>query len=243
MLPSGLANKYVRCYKHVSAYNKEIKVKQGYQTKKLKKDQKMRVFVNVLIVTLAVIGSAIAGEFIPPNGFPKYKIGAVDCPSNYETGSVCYILAEPFVYVGVYNGKKIAFQAEAGLLTDGASIPKATQGLTGKPHDKEFRRAAVIHDHYVLKENAVYDYFLVQRVFHDILIESGVTPEKANAMYLAVLVFAPKWSLFYSAKPDECEGIPDGVYCARSSEKNLTVLGTTLAKYKAMKWQKNSTLN
>jgi len=101
------------------------------------------------------------------------------------------------------------------LITDGASIPGWAQGFIGRPHDKAFIRAAVLHDHYVRKENAVLSYLATQQLFYWALLDSDVPKDKAMLMYAAVLVGAPKWSLYYRAKPEECD-TPMDVECVKN---------------------------
>lgn len=176
-------------------------------------------FLAVSLAISSVISQpaqGAGGHFLPEGGYPIYKPGTVKCREGMTADAICYELAEDFSYINTYAGRERGFQAKAGLITDGASIPKWAQRFIGKPHEKAFSRAAVIHDHYVLKENAVLDYFLTQRVFRDILIDSGVDKARANAMFLAVLAFAPKWSIFYSAEPEACVDLPSEIYCVRS---------------------------
>jgi hypothetical protein len=78
-------------------------------------------------------------------------------------------------------------------MTDGASIPGFAQSFIGQPFDPSYIKAAVIHDHYMYKENRVRGWWSVQRVFYDMLKDLGVTEAKAQIMYLGVLVGASKW--------------------------------------------------
>lgn len=174
------------------------------------------LLISSSIIFIAITG-VNAGEFVPRDGYPVFKPGPVECRAEMAPNAVCFELAEDFGYINIYRGERIGFQAAAGLITDGASIPGWAQDAIGDPHDQAFSRAATIHDHYVLRENAVYDYFLTQRVFFDILIDSGVDRGTANLMYAAVLVFAPKWTVFYDAPPDHCIGMGD-VFCVRNAE-------------------------
>lgn len=78
-------------------------------------------------------------------------------------------------------------------MTDGASIPSFGQPLIGEPFDPLFIKAAVIHDHYMYKENRVRGWWPVQRAFYDMLTDLGVPEAKAQIMYLGVLVGSAKW--------------------------------------------------
>src|SRR5260370_41675122 len=52
-------------------------------------------------------------------------------------------LEQPFGYIDPSGTR---WQAERGLVTDGASIPWALWSIVGGPFEGEYRRAAVIHD-------------------------------------------------------------------------------------------------
>lgn len=77
--------------------------------------------------------------------------------------------------------------------TDGASIPKWAQPIIGKPFDRSYLKAAILHDHYCYEENHVRSWQQVHRMFFDALIDSGVDPVKARTMYYGVLIGGPRW--------------------------------------------------
>jgi len=174
----------------------------------------MKEFLVVSFTLVLSMQAAVAESFfVPdPDGYPIFEDGFVECPPNYDKRSTCKILAADFGFFD--DARNRGFQAAAGLLTDGASIPFWAQGFIGKPHEKAFSRAATLHDYYVLDENAVYSYWVTQRMFYDVLILSGVEKKTAQNMYLAVLVGARKWSLFYTAEPEECVDM-EGLNCFR----------------------------
>lgn len=89
------------------------------------------------------------------------------------------------------DSKQLVWEAAAGLVTDGASIPGIFQPLVGKPFEQTFLRAAVIHDHYC--DKYVRTWRRTHAMFYEALLAGGVDQAKAKAMYLAVLVGGPKW--------------------------------------------------
>lgn len=85
----------------------------------------------------------------------------------------------------------LVWLADAGLITDGASIPKWAQLIIGKPFDESFIKAAVIHDHYC--DRHVRSWRKTHKAFYYALIDLGVSKVKANTMYGAVYSRGPKW--------------------------------------------------
>jgi Protein of unknown function (DUF1353) len=83
------------------------------------------------------------------------------------------------------------WEAAAGLVTDGASIPGIFQPFIGEPFHERFIRAAIVHDHYC--DRHVKPWRKTHRVFYDALVNQGVSVAKAKTMYYAVLVGGPKW--------------------------------------------------
>ena len=89
------------------------------------------------------------------------------------------------------DSAKVDWEAEAGLETDGASIPNFFQPFVGQPFEDSFIRAAVIHDHYC--DRHVRPWRQTHRVFYEGLIDQGVSKAKAKVMYFAVYLGGPKW--------------------------------------------------
>lgn len=83
----------------------------------------------------------------------------------------------------VINGMPHFVKIDSGYEWDGASIPKRFQWLIGKPKDKEFRFASMLHDDgYEERSNrAINDV-----IFLYVLLEMGVPSWKADLMYKAV---------------------------------------------------------
>ena len=104
-------------------------------------------------------------------------------------------------------------------LTDGASIPAWALPFIGKPFDRSFIRAAVVHDHYCYAENHVRSWRKTHRMFYNALIDSGVPLDKAKVMYFAVYLGGSRWTSLVPG--DQCGpdcindaltggGVPDG---------------------------------
>lgn len=124
------------------------------------------------------------------------------------------------------DSKKLIWQANAGLLTDGASIPGVFQPFVGKPFDQSFIKAAVIHDHYC--DRKVRSWRQTHRVFYEGLIAEGVPESKAKTMYFAVLLGGPKWLKLLPGK--DC-----GQSCINNYKSNTGLRGiySRVADYSA----------
>jgi Protein of unknown function (DUF1353)/Bacterial SH3 domain len=92
----------------------------------------------------------------------------------------------------------------AGTVTDGASIPSALWSLVGAPFSGKYRKAAVIHDHFVRTKYRSWSD--THNVFHEAMIDSGVSKSKAMLMWAAVYRFGPRWFKSESACWGTCAG-------------------------------------
>lgn len=107
---------------------------------------------------------------------------------------------------------KRVWRAEAGSVTDGASIPDWAQSVIGGRWDEAYLKAAVLHDYFCGAMTATWrDTHLM---FYEALIEQGVSEYKAKLMYYAVYLEGPKW--LDVLKVMDCEKKPDGT-CARET--------------------------
>jgi hypothetical protein len=130
------------------------------------------------IIVAAFSGASAHAEFIGELAFR---------PEGCNSSATCTIVSD-FKYI---DPNKIGWLTKAGDLTDGASIPQWAQPFIGKPFDKLFIKAAVIHDHYC--DRHVRPWRQTHRVFYDVLVESGLDIAKAKLMYFAVYLAGPKW--------------------------------------------------
>jgi Protein of unknown function (DUF1353) len=110
------------------------------------------------------------------------------------------------------------WEAGAGLETDGASIPPLFQPFVGKPFEKAFIKAAIIHDYYCGRH--VRPWRQTHRAFYEGLLDQGVPKAKASAMYYAVYLAGPKWANVIAG--DACA--PSHAVCRRGIDN--TSLGT-----------------
>lgn len=120
------------------------------------------------------------------------------------------------------------WRADAGDLTDGASIPDWAQAIIGGPWDESYLKAAVMHDHYCGRHE--YSWRETHLMFYNALIDLGVSEFKAKVMYYAVYVGGPRW---IDVLAEGCEGRP-AAECAK--DKTLRVVKTIMrpSKYDKM---------
>jgi hypothetical protein len=97
-------------------------------------------------------------------------------------------LLEPFAFTDP-SGKLWA--VPAGVVIDGASIPKAFWTLVGSPYVGNYRRASVVHDYFCdQKTDSWKD---VHRMFYYAMVAGGVVELEAKVLYAAVYAGGPRW--------------------------------------------------
>lgn len=134
-------------------------------------------------------------------------------PVGCEDQGLC-TLAENFGYLDRYG---VGWQADAGFQTDGASIPKWAQSFAGEPFEPTYIPAAVLHDWYSKSERPVRGWFQTQRMFHEVLLVSGVAADRAALLYAGVLLGSGKWINGIASKPcPSTENCVNGVILEQS---------------------------
>jgi endonuclease I/V8-like Glu-specific endopeptidase len=99
-------------------------------------------------------------------------------------------LLKPLTYVAESAER---WPVEAGVVVDGASIPRAFWSLIGGPFEGRYRNASIIHDRYCDLRSRTWE--ATHRMFHDAMRCSGVPLLKAKVMFYAVYRFGPRWRL------------------------------------------------
>lgn len=92
------------------------------------------------------------------------------------------------VYVIVRDKDKLCFKLDDPKFTsDGCTLWKIFWLIFGCPHSPEYLPASIIHD-WILEhpETVNYNRKLASRIFKIVLLNEGVSPLKAQIMYLAV---------------------------------------------------------
>lgn len=106
---------------------------------------------------------------------------------NYEKSEKAFYLTDPIFIIVVYANKKIWLKIPRNFRSDGCTIPKSFRWLMGCPHTGKYLPASIIHD-YILEypETVNYNRRFASRIFKTALLNEGVSPLKAEIMYLAV---------------------------------------------------------
>jgi hypothetical protein len=129
-----------------------------------------------------------------PSAFAGFEGNIVLAPPGCEDQGQC-VLQFDLRYT---DPQGVVWMAAAKDKTDGASIPPWAQPLIGKPFDKSYIKAAVIHDHYC--DRHVRPWRQTHRAFYDALVDQGLPVAKAKVMYFAVYLGGPKWVDLISGK-------------------------------------------
>ena len=128
-------------------------------------------------------------------------------------------LVNPFGYVDPQGTR---WQADPGLRTDCASIPRALWSIIGAPCTGTYRRAAIIHDFYCRHHYRSWE--RVHRAFYDAMIAAGTSPNQAKIMYYAVWRWGPRWDV--NALTPCIPNPSAGKFCAQSQIVSATVRET-----------------
>lgn len=108
--------------------------------------------------------------------------------STFDPDKAIFILQEDLEFIDS-QGK--VWSVPAGFGSDGLSIPQATWSLFGSPFSLEFRRAAFFLDYY--SEYRLETSKQVHRLFYEILLADGTSPQKAKVLYFALLTSGAQW--------------------------------------------------
>lgn len=101
-------------------------------------------------------------------------------------------LVENFAYRDPWG---YLWNAPAGSIINGASIPKIAWPLVGGPFEGKYRDASVIHD--VACDRRSESWERTHEAFYTAMLASGVGGIKAKTMYAAVYFFGPRWQHSY----------------------------------------------
>jgi len=97
-------------------------------------------------------------------------------------------LLAPFAYT---DPAGVIWEAHAGAVVDGASIPRVAWSGIGGPFTGKYRNASVVHDVACDAKKAQWEE--VHEAFYWAMRASGVKDWRAKVMYGAVYHFGPRW--------------------------------------------------
>ncbi len=156
------------------------------------------------IPLLLVISCAVIAGCTEPNEEAAAETTTVFMPEavtlREDPGSeLKELVDEQLVFI---DSKGTEWVAPMGTLTDGASVPRLALAITDGRFDKEFLKAAIVHDAYSQSDNAsrTPDQYqqrpwkAVHRMFYEAALAGGTSPEKARLMFAAIWLAGPRWN-------------------------------------------------
>ena len=108
-----------------------------------------------------------------------------------------YLILPVYVIVSYANKKIYLKLDDTNFTSDGCTLWKIFWLILGCPHSPEYLPASLIHD-WILEhpEMVHYNRKLASRIFKTALLNEGVSPLKAQIMYLAVDVWQAVKNVF-----------------------------------------------
>lgn len=96
---------------------------------------------------------------------------------------------EDFTFTQASDGS--VWDAPAGSIVDGASIPQVLWSFVGSPFTGDYFYASIVHD--VACDARTRPWRTVHYMFYQACLAGGTTRLRAKLMYLAVRNFGPRW--------------------------------------------------
>lgn len=93
---------------------------------------------------------------------------------------------------GFVSASGATWRTPPGMETDGASIPRFLWPIFGGPFEGKYRDAAIVHDWYCSVRSRPWED--THLMFHEAMLVSGVSQQRARSLYLGVRFGGPRWS-------------------------------------------------
>jgi hypothetical protein len=94
---------------------------------------------------------------------------------------------------GYIDPRGVHWDAPAGYVTNGASIPPSLWAVVGGPFDGPYRDAAVLHDYYCDSKLRSSDD--THRMYYEAAVARGTSENIASTMYAGIVFGGPKWQV------------------------------------------------
>ena len=106
---------------------------------------------------------------------------------NYRNKEKPYYLMQHIIVIVRVATQTYYIKLDKGFTSDGCTVPYIFRWIIGCPHSPEYLPASLIHD-WILEhpETVHYNRKLASRIFKAVLLNEGVSPLKAQIMYMAV---------------------------------------------------------
>lgn len=120
-----------------------------------------------------------------------------DPAARWAPDGIRMVLMEPFTF---WENDLTEWNAPAGSVLDGASIPRAFWSFVGTPFRGPYRYASVIHDHFCVSQSRRWEQ--VHTMFYYACRAAGTPEDQAKVLYYAVYWFGPRWGARESTAPE-----------------------------------------
>jgi hypothetical protein len=163
----------------------------------------LTLFVGIGIGAWAYLNGKIPAVFIPkvtslPTSLPAgsvnvFKNNAVVeflSPGKTRNDFRDVKLKETFGYI---DPRGVHWDAPAGYVTNGASIPPTLWNVVGGPFDGPYRDAAVLHDYYC--ESKLRSSDDTHRMYYEAAVARGTSEQVASTMYAGIVLGGPTWEM------------------------------------------------
>jgi hypothetical protein len=121
---------------------------------------------------------------------------------KWNSDGLTMTVMSEFSYTDPYG---LVWDAPAGSVTDGASIPRYLWSVIGGPFEGQYRNASILHDVAYEKHNRPWKD--CDRMFYYAMRCSGVNAAQAKTMYYALFKFGHHWKFpIKRAKPVKYQG-------------------------------------
>lgn len=157
----------------------------------------LRTFLKMAVFLIALCLASPARSSPPWGSYPHRPANLVDLvPPDGRRFS----LVHDFDYI---DPSQRRWNAPAGLITDGASIPIPFWDVIGGPYEGLYREAALVHDAACCAQTTPWQD--VHYMFYNAMRCSGVSWSKAKLMFYAVWYQGPRWTRLNTSMPEECK--------------------------------------
>ena len=169
-------------------------------------------FLVTLLITVG-IGSYLYLSGKLPAIVPEFKTTSAPLPAgakNVFKGNAVVEMLAPKGTMDSYRDVKlvqsfgyidprgVSWDAPAGYITNGASIPQSLWVVVGGPFDGPYRDAAFLHDYYC--EAKIRSSDDTHRMYYEAAVARGTSVNIASTMYAGLIYGGPTWELAKAPK-------------------------------------------
>lgn len=163
------------------------------------------------MVAVMAVGLLVAGcDYIPTSWVKKVTgIATTGTPATMSNNSFNGIVQAEFIVppkpddnfrdmkllapFSYKDERGVVWEAPAGYVTNGASVPWGLWNIVGGPYDGPYRDAAVLHDYYTDTKTRSWED--THRMYYEASVARGVSENRASIMYAGLLVGADRWDV------------------------------------------------